>query len=160
MTGELRRCRHLPSWGNPLLLPAHGCGAVCVGRLFPKSGGCCHGMVGVQALLFAELLPVRLRLQPSGWAPPAAQLAQQGHPSSCSQSLGHTLLPAPALGRAGRRRQVLQSPLRLSMCLPGGSSVPMVEGWCKYPVALLVFRDVCGRLENEECHTWLDILGL
>lgn len=161
-TGELRMCQHLPSWGSPLLLPARGCGAVCVGGLFPKREGCCHGTVGAQTLLFAELPSVglRLQLQPSGRAPQAAQLAQQGHPDSCSQSLGHTLLPAPALGRAGARRQVVQSPLRLSMCLPGGSSVPMVEGWYKYPVALLVFRGVSGRLENEKFHTWLHISGL
>lgn len=121
--------------------------------MLPWNGGCSD---------FAELPSVGLRLQfqPSGRAPQAAQLAQQDHPSSCSQSLGHTLLPAPALGRAGARRQVVQSPLSLSMCLPGGSSVPVVEGWYKYPVALLVFRGVSGRLENEKFHTWLHISGL
>lgn len=78
-----------------------------VGGVFPERGGCCPGTAGAQVLVFGELPPFRRRiqLQPRGWAPPAARLAQQGHPGSRSRSPGHALLPALALGRAGRRRR-------------------------------------------------------
>jgi len=55
---------------------------------------------------------------------------------------------------------VAQSPLRLSMCLPDGPSIPMAEGWCEYLVAFLVFGGVSGRLENGKCHAWVGVSGL
>lgn len=150
---------------------APGCSALVgavlwhVGGVFPERGGCCPGTAGAQALGFGELPPFRQRiqLQPRGRAPPVARLAQQGHPGSCSRSPGHALLPALALGRAGRRRQGWHRALGGSASTPPDGpipGIPVVEGWCKYPVAFLIFGGVSGRLENEQCHPWVDSSGL
>jgi len=69
--------------GEALAAPCPAAGGV-----FPERGGCCPGTVGAQALVAAELpsFGLRLQLQPERRAPPAAQLARQGHPGSRSRA--------------------------------------------------------------------------